>query len=65
MTNCLLDIPNPIHRRLKMLAAVQGKKLKEVIIDTLGDSVHIDDDDSWREMLKDVMNSCEKETPVS
>lgn len=65
MTNCLLDIPDPIHRRLKMLAAVQGKKLKEVIIDALGNSVHIEDEGSWREMLEDIMNWCEKKKPAS
>ena len=55
MTNCLLDIPDKIHQRLKMRAVAEGKTLKEVIIEALGDVVYIDDDGSWKEALNDYM----------
>lgn len=54
MVNVLIDIPNEIHKRIKMLAAVEEIPMKDEIIKMLGDLVYIDDLDSWKDMLADM-----------
>lgn len=54
MVNVLIDIPDKIHRRLKMLAAIEGVTLREKIIGCLGDSVYVDDDGSWAAFMADL-----------
>jgi hypothetical protein len=51
MVNVNMDIPDGIHRRIKMLAANEGITMKEKIIEMLGNDVFIDDDASWAQYL--------------
>ena len=54
MVNVLIDVPDKIHKRLKMWAAHEGVTLREKIIDCLGDAVYVYDDGSWAEFMADL-----------
>jgi hypothetical protein len=53
MVNVLIDVPDKIHRRLKMWAAYEGVTLRQKIIDCLGDVVWVNDDGSWADFVAD------------
>ncbi len=55
MVNVNMDIPDGIHRRIKMLAATEGITMKEKIIEMLGNDVFIDDDASWASYLAETI----------
>jgi hypothetical protein len=50
-TDVNVDVPDAIHRRIKMLAAIEGKTMKEEIIEMLGRAVFIDEDTQWAQYL--------------
>ena len=35
-----VDIPDPIYRELKVLAATEGTTIKEIILDSLAEKMH-------------------------
>jgi len=61
MVNVLIDVPNEIHKRLKMLAAIEEIPMKDEIIKQLGLAVLIDDSNSWRAMLIDLQKEKKEE----
>ena len=58
----LIDIPDKIHRRLKIWAAQEGVPLREKIIECLGSTVHVDDDGSWALFMAEMTKEEEEET---
>ncbi len=40
MVNINIEIPEEVHKKIKILAALEGKSLKELIIEVLEESTH-------------------------
>ena len=61
MVKVMIDVPKEIHRRVKLMASLEGVTITEAIVSMLGGEVFIDDDASFSDMLKDMTDGFVKE----
>lgn len=62
MSRLVIDVTGEQHKQIKALAALQGKTIKNLILDKLFDKQSSDEDEAWSELkilLNDRIKSAE------
>ena len=62
MVKVMLDIPDEIHRRVRIVASLTDRTMAETNVSMIGTSVFIDDDETFTAMVSDLAkNVAERE----